>query len=391
MTTDTFYQSLPATADFAAFSDLAAYTPLPDDWLLLLSDVVGSTKAISEGRYKSVNMAGAATIMAALNAISGVDAPYMFGGDGAVIAIPPSKAAAAKSALAKTAGLVAAAYDLELRVAAFPMTELRRQSGDVSVRKYAVSQTARLAMFAGPGIPLADRLIRDSAAGAPYRIAPNTEQPDLEGLSCRWEPLKSSNGVMLTLMATAQPAAAKNAGAIYADLRDRLQAVLGGDEAANQPVSDASLRFRFPPRGLWLEALARGRKFPILSALPLLLQSLAQGFAERLGARVGPYNAPVYRQEMIAQTDFRRFDGSLRMVLDVTPQAADAIEAMLREEKAAGRIFFGAHRADAGLMTCLVFDLAASDHVHFIDGADGGFFLAASALKRQAEGSQPAG
>ena len=90
---------------------------------------------------------------------------------------------------------------------------------------------------------------------------------------------------------------------------------------------------------------------------------------------------------MLAQTDVRKFAGSRRMVLDVSPAAADAIEAMLMEEKAAGRIFYGAHRADAGLMTCLVFDLAAADHVHFIDGADGGFCLAARALKHQVEES----
>jgi hypothetical protein len=34
-------------------------------------------------------------------------------------------------------------------------------------------------------------------------------------------------------------------------------------------------------------------------------------------------------------------------------------------------------------MTCLVFSLAESRHVHFIDGADGGYALAALQLKEQ--------
>jgi hypothetical protein len=33
-------------------------------------------------------------------------------------------------------------------------------------------------------------------------------------------------------------------------------------------------------------------------------------------------------------------------------------------------------------MTCLVFSLAG-DHVHFIDGADGGYALAAKQMKQQ--------
>jgi hypothetical protein len=35
------------------------------------------------------------------------------------------------------------------------------------------------------------------------------------------------------------------------------------------------------------------------------------------------------------------------------------------------------------MMTCLVFSLDESRHVHFIDGADGGYALAALQLKAQ--------
>jgi hypothetical protein len=73
---------LPAFRDFAEFSDLASYTALPDDWTVLASDLVGSTAAIAAGRYKHVNMAGAAMIMAVLNAAGEIDSPYVFGGDG---------------------------------------------------------------------------------------------------------------------------------------------------------------------------------------------------------------------------------------------------------------------------------------------------------------------
>jgi hypothetical protein len=188
---------------------------------------------------------------------------------------------------------------------------------------------------------------------------------------------------MLTLMAAS--ADGENA-AIFTELRKRIQAVLGGDEERAAPVSNSALRFRLPPTGLKLEALARaGRRQFWTTYLPLLLQTLVQGWAERFGTRVGPYDAPKYRQEMLAQTDYRKFDGMLRMVLDVTPAQADALEAMLTEEHAAGRVNFGLHRADAALMTCLVFDLVAADHVHFIDGGDGGFALAATQFKAQVQ------
>jgi Protein of unknown function (DUF3095) len=46
-------------------------------------------------------------------------------------------------------------------------------------------------------------------------------------------------------------------------------------------------------------------------------------------------------------------------------------------------IAYGLHVSDKALMTCLLFDLEAGRHVHLIDGWDGGFTLAARAMKAQ--------
>ena len=77
--TEAFYAYLPSTPDFAAVADLDSYAPVPADWSVLLTDVIGSTKAIQAGRYKDVNMVGAACITAALNALPGLNLPFVFG------------------------------------------------------------------------------------------------------------------------------------------------------------------------------------------------------------------------------------------------------------------------------------------------------------------------
>jgi len=46
-----------------------------------------------------------------------------------------------------------------------------------------------------------------------------------------------------------------------------------------------------------------------------------------------------------------------------------------------GDITFGTHRSDAALMTCLLFSLEESRHIHFIDGTEGGFTYAAKGMK----------
>ncbi|WP_426130668.1 DUF3095 family protein [Pararhizobium sp. PWRC1-1] len=48
--------------DFAALLDTAIYQPLPDEWLVGITDVIDSTSAIASGRNKDVNYAGASAI-----------------------------------------------------------------------------------------------------------------------------------------------------------------------------------------------------------------------------------------------------------------------------------------------------------------------------------------
>src|ERR1041384_3750315 len=98
-----FYAGIPVFRGFGSLMDPALYSPLPDDWVIGVADIVESTKAIAEARYKSVNMAGAAVIAAVTNALEGREFPFVFGGDGASFAISPEDLERAREALAATA------------------------------------------------------------------------------------------------------------------------------------------------------------------------------------------------------------------------------------------------------------------------------------------------
>jgi hypothetical protein len=68
--------------------DARYYAPAPDDWLLAVTDVESSTRAVETGRYQFVNLIGAAGIAAVRNVCRGETIPFLFGGDGAVLLIP---------------------------------------------------------------------------------------------------------------------------------------------------------------------------------------------------------------------------------------------------------------------------------------------------------------
>ncbi len=379
-----FYRDLPEFSDFDAFGDLKDYAPAPDDWVVMASDVRGSTDAIARGRYKAVNMAGAATITAVLNVAEGAELPFVFGGDGGVVLVPPALAGPAREALRRLQAHSGATLGLSLRAAAIPVARLRAEGAEVLVRKYRLGEGNHLAMFAGRGLTRADAILKAEAEGDPdiLRADPDAPPPDLEGLSCRWAPIRPEAGRIITLMvAAADPAEEED------ELRDviaGLRRILAGDLAHCAPVRPARLRFRWPPAGLKMEArLAGGRYLRTLAWAAFT--SFNQLVCETFRIRIADYDGARYRGELVEQTDFRKYDGVFRAVLNVSAAEADAIEAYLAAEHARGRVIWGAHRSDEALMTCLLFDLAASRHVHFVDGADGGFAMAAKGFKARAE------
>jgi hypothetical protein len=212
----------------------------------------------------------------------------------------------------------------------------------------------------------------------------------LEGLSCRWQPIKSQNGMILTVIATAKDTSANGERKHFHDVTTALTEILGAPLELSAPVSDQSLRFKWPPAGLTLETQAtRGHKPYLWRQLEILSQSAIQGIVEFFNGRVGYYDSRKYREEMRHNTDFEKYDGMLRLVLDVTIEQAARIDSYLHAEYQAGRLNYGLHSSNEALMTCLVSSLQESRHIHFIDGADGGFALAAMNLKRQLVGLPP--
>jgi hypothetical protein len=101
----------------------------------------------------------------------------------------------------------------------------------------------------------------------------------------------------------------------------------------------------------------------------------------RTGLSAGGFVPQVYLKQVVENSDFRKFDDGLRMVIDCTLQLAAEIEQRLVAAAADGIVSYGLHTQDAAMITCFTPSPSRGDHVHFIDGAGGGYALAATALK----------
>jgi hypothetical protein len=104
----------------------------------------------------------------------------------------------------------------------------------------------------------------------------------------------------------------------------------------------------------------------------------------RLGITVGNFVPKNYVRQVVENSDFRKYDDGLRMILDCTEELAQALGDRLARAASERIVRYGLHRQDAAMMTCFTPSVMRSDHVHFIDGARGGYASAATALKAMA-------
>lgn len=375
---DSFYSSLPVFRDFTQVMDPALFRPLPDGWVIGTADVVQSTKAIAENRYKAVNMAGAAVIVAVTNALEDREFPFVFGGDGASFAVSSADAAKAREALTATAAWVRDDLDLSLRVGMVSVAEIRAQGLDVRVARYAPSPNISIAMFAGGGIAWADAAMKRGDIALP--AGPPGARPDLSGLSCRYEEIPSSRGVVLSLVVTPVPGADIEA---FRTAVEDIARIVEKTPDASRPVPGQKLRLSWPPQGFELEARASRKPGEALwvRRIKVLVWTFFAFVVMRFGIKVGSFIPARYTRELIDNSDFRKFDDALRMVLDCTVSLAEEIEEHLKDSAARGILRYGTHRQQAAMMTCFTPSPTQSNHVHFIDGALGGYAIAASALK----------
>ncbi|MCG5242225.1 DUF3095 family protein [Azospirillum doebereinerae] len=378
---------LPAIHDFAAeASDPSRYAALEGGWSLAIADVIGSTRLAGEGRHRDVNFVAAAVVAVLSQAVqsAGESVACQFGGDGAIAAVPPGREAEARAALSALAHWSTERMDVPLRVGIVPVRALLDQGLEVLVALHDFGNGNAFGLFLGAGVTAADAWVKDDAR---WRLAPAPGPlPGLESVSCRWNPVTPRRGTVLCVIVDA----VEDGDAGLAALA-RIQGAIEGivPTAGAAPLgSGERLRTQWPPtwRSLLMEARggAPGGAFGRVAGA--LVKSGILCVLLKFGLKLANFDPERYRRTMAERSDFRKSAGGPRMVLDVTEAEATEIERLLSAAAAAGEIRYGTARADATTVTCLVGDLSADRHVHFVDGAELGFWRASVMLKAMKAG-----
>ena len=369
-----FYASLPVIEDFAQAVSAMAYRPAPDDWRVGFADVKGSTAAVAAGRYKAVNMIGAGVVAAVANALNRKPFPFVFGGDGASFAVASEDAPAAEAALRAMATFAREEFDFELRIAMATVADIRAGGRDLRVARYGPSAHCAYAMFAGGGLNWLDA---EAKAGRfAIDAAPPGTRPDLTDLSCRWGVTPAKHGLILSLIVA--PRGDDQRFAPF--LADFVGEVLAVEDGGRPVTIDTLVGGQAGPAVALESAVYRAGGASGLAARAKAGFIYGLGFLfNTFNLKVGDFDMKQYKRDLVSNADFRKFDDGLRLTLDCSPTFADRLETKLA---AAGEfVEWGTVRQEGAQITCFSPFSAGRGHLHFVDGAGGGYTLAAKAMK----------
>jgi hypothetical protein len=380
MNSSEFYQNLKVFSSFRNASNYTYYTPLPDDWYVALADIRGSTDAIRLGKYKEVNMA-AASIIAALNNFYEKDniLPYLFGGDGSLIALPNENIEAVKGIMAFCKKAVGDAYGLEMAVGLMSIKELREKGHDVRVARLRLSEIVDQTLFWGSGVTFAEDYIKE------HNTLKDIEpiEADFSGLECRWSQVPSDKDEVAAYIIQALGKDDVKSLDIYEECFQKIESIYGKDESFH-PIREEALQMTTNPLLLGVEwklltqpsTFKKKIKYAAMMAFQLVAGLLLMKFKKKTSAT----DWGDYKPDLVRHSDYKKFGDGLRFVATGTIQQRMDLTTFLDEMYQKKKLAYGVHPSFAAILTCYVRNYQ-SDHIHFVDGTDGGYAKASQELK----------
>ena len=382
--TENFYADLPILKNFVDITHNENFCEVPHDWAVVITDVVDSTKAIANGRYKDINFLGASSIIVILNIVGNLEIPFVFGGDGATILIPSTFIPQVEQALFVVQKLGMDEFKLFLRIGIVPISAIS-SNYEVTIAKLQISENYNQAILKGGGITYATNLIKDKATTDLYspKLQNNLAIADFSGLECRWQDVLTRHDEILSLIVLVTAPSQSQVDNLYREVITQIDRIYGqGSEC--HPVTSTNLQLSFKKKNLsletrvfasskdWLKFHLQLWKLRLINLLGLIFMTF--------NIKIGGFNWGDYKEIVSESTDFKKFDDVLRMVISGKTKQRDKLIDYLEKKFQEGRLVYGFHVSDRALMTCLVFERDGRQ-VHFVDGADGGYTLAAKKMK----------
>ncbi len=375
---DLFYSRLPVNA--IPLSDLLMeehlFYKIPVNWYVVITDVKNSTSAIKEGLHETINLVATGSIVALLNIAfkSKLTVPFFFGGDGASFIIPPTLLDTTMQALLQHRENTKNNFNLELRVGYVPVSEIYEQEHALNIGKLRTSELFAIPVLLGDGLTYAEKKVK----GPDYMFAnlpAAKDDLDLSGMQCRWDRIKPPENYfeVVSLLVTAREGVKQSVA--FKKVMDNVDAIYGAPQT-RKPISVGKLTLKTTLAKLGLEVQTRMGGFRPFYLLNVWVRTSLGYFYFKTKKGKG------YLHRLVDMSDTLVIDGRINTVISGTAEQRQQLETALSKIEWDGEIFYGLYVSKESVMSCYVRDLNEG-HVHFVDGAEGGYTKAAGIIKQK--------
>jgi hypothetical protein len=369
-----FYSLLPAReiplGDL--FTKNHLFHDVPSDWHVILTDIKNSTAAVAKGQNQNVNLIATGSIVTVLNLAykANITVPFFFGGDGATFIVPASILNDSMAALQIFQRNTLDNFKMDLRAGTMPVKEIYDKGLNLRISKYRSSEHLSIPIALGNGLNYAEEVIKSRDSD---NVVENERELDLTGMECRWDKIDppEKNFEIVTLLAISKDEA-KQPIAFQKVIR-LLDEIYGSPER-RQPISVSKLKLKTSFSRIELGLLARINKAGFFKVVNTWLTYLLAYFYFET------QKGKDYLTRLVTMSDTLVIDGRINTVITGTETQRLKLAESLNQLEKEGLITFGLYVSQESVMSCYVRDLQ-DDHIHFVDGSDGGYTNAAGIIK----------
>ena len=377
-TNDLFYSRLPVNE--ISLGELLLeehlFFKVPHSWFIIITDVKKSSDAISDGLHETINLVATGSIVAVLNLAykANITIPFFFGGDGATFMVPASLLHSVMQALLVHQQNTQTNFNLMLRVGTVPVQQVYNEGHKMVITKLKTSAIFFIPVVLGNGLAYSEKIIKGEDYLS-HTLANPVDDLDLSGMECRWDRIKApetyNEVVSLLVIATDE---AKQA-AIFKKVMLHIEAIYGTYQH-RAPISVSRLKLKGTLGKIALEMRAKLGGYKFFYLLRTWVKTL-------LGkVYLKTKEGQLYLNKLVDMSDTLVIDGKINTVISGAAEQREQLMVALDAMEAANEIIYGLYTSSDSVMSCYVRNMN-DDHVHFVDGSEGGYTRAAGMLKQK--------
>lgn len=380
-----FYSTLPLshTSVSDLLGDENAFHTIPEQWHVIIVDVKNSTGAIENNLHDLVNLTATGSIIAVLNIArnANIGIPFFFGGDGGTLLIPPSLLSPVMTALEEHKKNTKNTFGLELWLGNVPVSQIVNAGYQFKIARIKLGQKFIIPLVLGNGLKFAESLVKNRSL-KPALYESNTATLNLQGMECRWDKIKpppnTNEVVCLLIEARKEDEQAK----VFKKALDLIEEAYGSLQD-RRPISLPKLELDTSLKKIQKEMKVKVRSWNPIYLIRTWLFTLMGHYYFKFNKK-----SQEYLKSLIEFSDTLVFDGRISTVISGTAEQRIQLITALDQLEEEGEIVYGHHLSSNSIMSCYVRD-RKDQHIHFVDGSDGGYTRAAVQLKKKLKREKP--